>query len=376
MTAKERVLKAMAGGKPDRVPLFVSSYWDHQVRAADGDPFEYAFGGIDVQLRTEVATIARYPATGIHRTYAGFAQLAPGRLATDHGARWIEKPDGSRAPIPTPVPLPWTPIIEQALSELLCKTNSTTPFVRERNDVDNVVDVDLASRPHALSNDFISALAPTAAGRSVLIAASGVGVFPHTRRCMGGTEECMMAIVEQPALVETVMDTLLDRYRRIIRLAASAGADAMWCGAYEEGADVLSPELWRRMILPRHRQLVRIVHDARLRAICWFLGDCMPLLEDLADAGYDLLMLEQGRGSYTSDVGQMRRRVGNKLCISGWLPELALLNDDRETIRRHLHEQYNAAGRDGAYVISTSMVDSNVAPETIEFICRELETLT
>ena len=77
----------------------------------------------------------------------------------------------------------------------------------------------------------------------------------------------------------------------------------------------------------------------------------MPLIEDLARAGFDMVILEQPRIGYKVDVGRMRKMVGNDLCISGWVPELAMINDDREIIEKCIYEQINAAGKDGAFVL-------------------------
>ena len=117
---------------------------------------------------------------------------------------------------------------------------------------------------------------------------------------------------------------------------------------------------------------MRRAHAAGLKAICWFLGDCMPLVEDIARAGYDMLVIEESRIGYSSDVGEMRRRVGTDLCLSGWAPELAMLFDDRETLRWQIEDQYEAAGRDGAFIYSTSMLDSGVNPDTVEFFCQKV----
>lgn len=84
MNPRERILCAMAGGKPDRVPVFISAYWDHWVRAAGGDPFEYAYGDMNHRLQTELAVIRRYTGTAIHRTSPGFSRSVHGRLAEEH----------------------------------------------------------------------------------------------------------------------------------------------------------------------------------------------------------------------------------------------------------------------------------------------------
>ena len=59
MNGKERVITAMAGGKPDRIPIFISAYWDYWTRAAGADPFDYASGGFDKQVEIELNAARR-----------------------------------------------------------------------------------------------------------------------------------------------------------------------------------------------------------------------------------------------------------------------------------------------------------------------------
>ena len=358
MNGKERVITAMAGGKPDRIPIFISAYWDYWTRAAGADPFDYASGGFDKQVEIELNAARRHDGACLHRTSS--AQHTPSPRQPQYPAT-----------LPPSGPPPWTELIETQMSQLVSYDEAASEFVQAPADVERVVDADLAHLNCGTNGEHLGAIVE-GIGEEVVIAASGFGIFPHTRRCLGGVERAMFALAESPSLVEAIMDTLLERYSKSIEACAAGGADAIWAGAYNEGADMINPKMWRRLIYPRHERLVKMAHDAGLKAICWFLGDCMPLVENIARAGYDMLVIEESRIGYSSDVGEMRRRVGNDLCLSGWVPELAMINDDRETITRHVEEQYKAAGQDGAFIFSTSMLDSSVNPDTVDFLCEKV----
>ena len=356
MNGRERVLTAMAGGKPDRVPIFISAYWDYWVRSVGADPFDYAYGEFAAQIDIEARAARRHAGVGLHRTgglnHPG-APPAPARPAR----------------LPAAGPPPWSELIETHLPHLVSFDEAPDAFVHQVTDISRVIEADMAHLNVGANARHLQAIVETLSDE-VVIACGGFGLFPHARRALGGVERAMYALAESPALVEAVLDALLEYYAPMIDAAASAGADAIWCGAYNEGADMVNPKMWRLLIRPRHEQLVRRAHTAGLEAICWFLGDCLPLVEDLAGIGYDMLIIEESRVGYSSDVGEMRRRIGNDLCLSGWVPELAMIRDDRETIRRHIEAQYDAAGRDGAFIFSTSMLDSSVNPETVDCFCE------
>ncbi len=357
MNGKEMVLQAMAGGKPEQIPVFISSYWDYWVRAVDANPLDWAYGGRDQRLGIEVGAARRHEGAFLHRTTG----LTPGPIAEK------KIPEG----MPHPGSAPWTAYIEKYLPELVVFDEAPEAIVGEKKDIQRVIQGDKRISPGE-NTEYIEAVIKEL-GTSYLVAASGMGIFPHTRRCLGGVEKAMFALAENPGLVEAVMDALVEHIARRIPLLVSAGVEAVWAGAYNEGAEMINPKLWRKLIYPRHEKVVKMCHDHGIKVICWFLGDCMPLVEDLTRAGYDMLVLEQPRIGYRVDLKEIRDRVGNDLCISGWIPELAMLNDDRETIDRCIDEQVNAAGRDGAFIFSTSMLDSNVRPETADYFCAKVK---
>jgi uroporphyrinogen-III decarboxylase len=118
-----------------------------------------------------------------------------------------------------------------------------------------------------------------------------------------------------------------------------------------------------------------VVREAKrmgLKVLLWFLGDCMPLLEDIVELGVDALVVEQPRRGYSSDVGEIRRRVGQRLCVFGWTPELAMIKSDRQAIRRAVETQIRAAGLEGAFVMGTTYLTNEVRCETVDFLCDEV----
>lgn len=359
---KQQVLLSMAGGKPARIPVFISAYWDYLVRAAEADPIDWAYGGFQNRLNIEIKAARRHDGAWLHRTEAPASQAVP------------RKPQSSKD-IPPCGPPPWTQWMEQYLPHLVEPDEGAKTGVAELEDIPRVLAADQLSLGLGEDTTYMEAVV-SALSSDTLVTIGGIGLFPHTRRCMGGISRTMTALLDSPDLVEAVMDAILELYEHRIEISANAGVNVIWHGAYNEGADMINPNLWRRLIYPRHERLVRMCHKAGMKAACWFLGDCLPIIEDITRAGYDLLALEQSRGTYSSDVGEMRRRVGNDLCLTGWVPEMAMIRDDREEIVRCVEEQVEAAGRDGAFIFSTSMMDSSVDPDTVDFLCQKVKEVS
>ena len=260
MNGKQQVLTAMAGGKPERIPVFVSAYWDYHVRAAAGDPVDWTYGGLAGRLDIEVRAARRHEGAWLHRT----------ATPTTHVPEPAERPVN----LPPAGPPPWVDYMEKHLPHMVAFGGQAAAEVTlEHAEIPRRAAAAAGTASGSLDTTYLRAVAE-ALGDEALLAASGFALFPHTRSALGGIISAMYALAEDPAKVETAMDAVLECYARTIPACASTGAHAVWNGAYNEGADMVNPALWRRLIYPRHEQFVRMCHAAGLKAICWFLGDC------------------------------------------------------------------------------------------------------
>jgi len=175
-------------------------------------------------------------------------------------------------------------------------------------------------------------------------------------------------------LALSIRDRLIEQQLAQVDCAARSGVDAVLISSYWEGADMISPDLWRKYSRPGIQALARRAHERGLSAWNWFLGDCVPVLDDLIDAGIDVLMLEQGRHGYTSDPVAIRKHVGDALCITGWTDELDVINDRRDAIARRTAAQMQAA-ETGPYMATTTYLTAEAPVETVDFYCREVARL-
>ena len=98
----------------------------------------------------------------------------------------------------------------------------------------------------------------------------------------------------------------------------------------------------------------------------------MPLLEDIVELGVDGLVVEQPRRGYSTDPGEIRRIVGNGLCVYGWAPGWAMIQGDRQTISKTIETQIRGAGMDGAFVMGSTYLTNEVSCETVDFFCDEV----
>ena len=95
------------------------------------------------------------------------------------------------------------------------------------------------------------------------------------------------------------------------------------------------------------------------------------MAKGLADAGIDCLCVEQPRRGYSSDLSEFRKIVGNNITLTGWTGEQETICDDRPAMEKRINEQYDAAGKDGNFIFSTTYLTAETKPETIEYFCKK-----
>jgi uroporphyrinogen-III decarboxylase len=209
-------------------------------------------------------------------------------------------------------------------------------------------------------------------GDDAYLAVVAHGIFPEALDAVGGFERGMVLLHDNPGLVRSVVERLARRRTATVEAGAHAGADAAWIGGYLEGADLIAPAIWREVALPGHRIQVSDARRHGLQVLFWFLGDCLPLLDDLVELGIDGLVVEQDRRGYSSDPVEIRRRVGRNVCVYGWNWELDFIEDRRDNITREVERQMRGAGTDGAFVMGTTYMTSEVQIEAVDHFCREV----
>lgn len=166
-----------------------------------------------------------------------------------------------------------------------------------------------------------------------------------------GFEGIMVTCVEHPDLIEYACRRVLQCNRRRIATWQAAGVELIWIE--ECLSDHISPELYRRLVLPSVRELTADLRQAGLKTIHYYTGDPFDRLELLLDSGADALALEGSRKGFTIDIADLARRVRGRMAILGNLDEVDLLEKGpAAAIRAEVKRQLEAGrANDGRFLM-------------------------
>jgi len=180
-----------------------------------------------------------------------------------------------------------------------------------------------------------------------------------------GSENLLMAMVEDPAWVKEIFDTIAD--------LTIAGAEEMMARGFDfdgawlfndmgyRNASLFSPRAYRELIFPADRRMVDFFHARGLKVILHSCGCVKALIPDLIRAGFDCLQpLESKAGM---DLVELKRLYGDKLAFMGGIDARKMSHPDPAVIEEEIRTKFAVAMEDGAYIYHT---DHSV-PDTVGF---------
>ena len=197
-------------------------------------------------------------------------------------------------------------------------------------------------------------------------------IFAEVLDLFGGFQEGLIALHTRRALFHEALAAIVEWKLSRLRAGASLGAPGTWMIEYAAGADTISPDTYREYVLPYEQEVVREAHRLGLKVYLWYLGDVMPLLPDIGRLELDAFFPEQGRKGYEVDMVEIRRRLGDGICLIGFNNERDLMAGNREALARELERQIQGAGPDGAFIMGTTIVTEEVALQHMDFYIETL----
>lgn len=182
-----------------------------------------------------------------------------------------------------------------------------------------------------------------------LIYGSHIGPFTAAYLSMG-FDRFFLRLSDDVAFVEKLMAVRMEWCLAVFDEAVRQGAEVLVLGddaAHKDGP-MISPRLWRDLVLPHHR---RIVREAKVPVIWHSDGNIQALLPMAVEAGFaGVHGLDPSAGL---DLGRIRREYGSRLALIGNIDVRVLCGSDLAAVRSEVGRCYEQGGGEGGFMIST-----------------------
>ncbi len=174
-----------------------------------------------------------------------------------------------------------------------------------------------------------------------------------------GIERIFLDLIESPDIADTLFSRLRRFYRHYldrVLTAARGGIDIVLTGDDfgAQNGPLLSPALWRRHLREGFQEYMHIIHRHGARAMHHTCGMVTPLVEDLKNAGLDILQSLQPE-AMSADFPVLKRAHARSLAFHGGISIQQTMprgspSDVREEVRRRIETL--APG--GGYILCTA----------------------
>ena len=179
----------------------------------------------------------------------------------------------------------------------------------------------------------------------------GTHVGPFTAGFMAmGFERFFTRLYEDPGYVRELLAHRTEWCIALYREALRLGAEVLILGddGAHRGGPMVSPQMWRELVLPCHRQIV----SALEAPVIWHSdGDISSLLPMALEAGFvGVHGLEPAAGM---DLRQVKRTYGDELVLVGNIDVAVLCGGDLEAVRAEVRRCRADGAPGGGYMIAT-----------------------
>lgn len=359
MTSRERLLTALDGGQPDRLPVtthhlmpyFLGTYLD----GASEEEFFHRFGLDPIRWADEVKPDER----------GGEYWSSEGEGGGAAGSRWIvsdtwriestEFPGRAiRHDITTP----------GGTLSMVLQHGPQTDWVVERP-IKEKGQIELFQRhaPRGLCDtEAINRTFEALDGRGILRGAvPGFQIYGQPG-CwqdaveLFGVEGMIMGTLDDPLWVREFLGILRDRKEASIASMEGARFDLIELGGGSASSTVISPKIFEEFVAPYDRQLIEEAHRIGQRVVYHTCGGMMPLLEMIADMGPDAVeTFTPPTLGGDVDLQEAKARIGSRVCMIGGFDQHTYFQgcttaETRQAVRRC----FEAAGGGGGYILAPS----------------------
>jgi uroporphyrinogen decarboxylase len=183
---------------------------------------------------------------------------------------------------------------------------------------------------------------------------------------LGGLEKLLLRYVVEPELCLRLAQRCAEYIVDEARLAIAAGIDVLVVAGDLASRDnlLMSPDHYRKYVKSHEAAIVGAAHASSIPVIKHSDGDIGAILDDLIDIGFDGVHPVQPQ---SMDIGDVKRRFGDRVCIVGNIDCAFLLPFGSEAdVERAVEETIAAASREGGYILSSSnSIHPRCRPENV-----------
>jgi uroporphyrinogen decarboxylase len=368
VTSKERMLRALAREKPDRLPATVHQWQKYH-------------------LDTYLGGLTDLEAFGL------FGLDASIQYFQDMGQFWLTDADFNK--FSTPGWRDETEVLDADPDHRICRHTITTPggaltYRTEGNRMTTWVTEYLIKHDDdiRLIEKYmpVPKLDPVPVGRAYdAVGDKGIlrgfvwgdqaGCWQHAA-CLIDTQALILRTFDDPGWVHELLRVLLEKKLRFIESMKGARFDLIETGGGAASSTLISPALHAEYCLPYDRKMHDALHALGFKIVYHTCGGTKGIEEHIVGNGCDASeTLAPTSIGGNQEPWEFKAKIAGRLALIGGLDQFNVLTEgSAQTIRAKVRELFEKVGGDGGYILSCCDHFFDTPPENIRVYAEAART--
>jgi hypothetical protein len=362
MTSRQRMLCALDGGQPDRLPVTTHHVMESFLKKYLGGATDREF--FDQFNLDAIRWVVAHRPDELIGEYWDPLQGSPGfleahRVATDQWRVHTDEIPGQQWPTTR-----FRFVTPKGELSMILQTHEHTTWVVEHL-IKQKSDIDLIGKYVTAPKCDVAEVnreAEAFGARGIIrghICTFDVFGQPGTWQdaaCLVGIQRLIMETYDDPTWVHTLLNILQRRKLTYTRSLKGAAYDVIELGGGDASSTVISPRIFDEFVATYDSKIIATAREAGQRIVYHTCGGMMPLLERIAAMqpnAMETFTPPDMRGDV--NLGEAKRRIGDKVCMIGGFDQFHFFTSSTpERTRAEVRRCFEAAGQGGGYILSPS----------------------
>ncbi|OQA02240.1 MAG: methylcobalamin:coenzyme M methyltransferase [Planctomycetes bacterium ADurb.Bin412] len=350
MTSKERMMRALHRGKPDRLPVSVHQWQTYHLN----------------QFMNGMDALSAFQATGMDAAIQYFETMGQFWIpeAEKQAAQSSQWRDDILVVSDDPANKILHHIITTPEGSLTYKTGGnlmttwiTEYLVKKHEDIELI---DKYMPVGTLNKEHVAKAYDEVGDAGILrgfVWGDQAGCWQHAC-CLMDVNDLIIETFENPDWVHRFLQILLKKKLRFIEESLrGAKFDLIETGGGAGSDTLISPKIHREFCMPYDRQMHRALHECGHLTTYHTCGGMMHILDLIMENETDAseTLSPPGTGGNISEPEKVREKYGGKVAMIGGMDQFNVLSTGtREQIQKEVRRLFEGFGPEGGYILSAS----------------------
>jgi uroporphyrinogen-III decarboxylase len=164
----------------------------------------------------------------------------------------------------------------------------------------------------------------------------------------------MMTVHDRPDLLHYMLERQLAQTEEVMAAIAQTGLHGIYVQEVFTGADVISPRAYEEFVFTYNKSYFKRMRELGLLPVHYVCGDVMPRLEQMAECEVAAIAVEESKKNFRIEIEEVVKRVGERVTVFGNIDAVHYgLYANTDEMAAEVNRQANLGARAKGFVVST-----------------------